>query len=223
VSPRREVRVRRPRVAASALLAGSAVLAGLSIALAAPASAHDELVSSSPPEGATVSAPGALTLTYSEDLVDSGFRVVVRGPDGTVDGDVRLAGSRLLDRFARPLAPGPYDVVWRVVSADGHPISGRLAFRVRRPAPSRTPSTSASATSVASPSATSASSSAVASPSSTTPAASTSQATQPQSSGGSSGGTGGGRLLTVGLVAAVVAAGAGALAAARRARGGPGA
>jgi methionine-rich copper-binding protein CopC len=197
------------------MLAG---LVGLSAALAAPASAHDELVSSSPPAGATVRAPDALTLTYSEALVDTGFRVVVRGPDGAVDGDVRLAGARLVDRFAAPLAAGPYDVVWRVVSADGHPISGRLSFTVRRsPTPSTTSSPSAATTS-ASPSAAASATPSSASPAPSSPAPSSS-AGQPQSSVGS----GRSGLLTVGLIAAVLAAGAAALAAARRTRGGPGA
>src|SRR5919112_2285795 len=90
-----------------------APVAGLAIALAPAANAHDELVSSSPDDGARVSAPRALTLNYSESLVDTGFRVVVRGPDGPVDGEVELSGARLVDRFSAPLSPGSYDVVWR--------------------------------------------------------------------------------------------------------------
>jgi methionine-rich copper-binding protein CopC len=212
VSSRRRPLARRRR--GTAVLAGLAGLSGLSIALAAPASAHDELVSSSPAAGATVDAPSALTLTYSEALVGTGYRVVVRGPDGRVDGDASLSGTRLVNRFASPLPAGPYDVVWRVVSADGHPISGRLSFTVRR-------SASAPATTSPTPTASSTSSTTTAAPS-TTPAPSTPPSTAPTDPL-SSGSSGGGRLLTFGLIAAVLAAGAGALAAARRTRGGPGA
>jgi methionine-rich copper-binding protein CopC len=187
-------------------------LAALSVALAGPASAHDELVSSSPASGATVAAPTALTLTYSEALVSTGYRVVVRGPGGEVGGDVGLAGTRLVDRFAGPLSAGAYDVLWRVVSADGHPISGRLSFTVRRAA---TPSPSATATSSGPPATSSSTSSAAAGPPTST--SSTSSAASAPSAPSSGGGRN--RLLTVGLIAAVLAAGA-ALLGARR-RGGP--
>jgi copper resistance protein C len=185
-------------------------LAGLSLALAAPASAHDELVSSSPKSGATVAAPTALTLTYSEALVPTGYRVVVRGPGGQVRGNVALAGTRLVEQFSSPLAAGAYDVVWRVVSADGHPISGRLSFTVRgATAPSRPAATAPSSAASSVPPSSSSSAAAEPSPTSST----TSAPSAPSAGGGRS------RLLTVGLIAAVLAAGA-ALLGARR-RGGP--
>jgi len=197
-------RSRRPSTwtaARTAALVGLlAPVAALCVALAPPASAHDELLSSSPEDGARVAPPRALTLTYSESLVDTGFRVVVRGPGGRVGGDVRLSGDRLVQRFETPLPPGPYDVVWRVVSADGHPISGRLSFTVRAAASSTsTSSTTRSATS----------STSVPSPTVTpsTPGA-----------GADDGGSGrGGLVLTVGLAAVVAAA---AAAAVSRRRGG---
>jgi methionine-rich copper-binding protein CopC len=192
-------------------------LAGLSVALAGPASAHDELVSSSPASGATVAAPTALTLTYSEPLVATGYRVVVRGPGGQVGGNVGLAGTRLVDQFASPLPAGPYDVVWRVVSADGHPISGRLSFTVRGTAtPSGSTASAAPTTPATSSTAPSTTSSAAAAPS-PTPTSSTSSASSAPAAPASSGGRS--RLLTVALIAAVLAAGA-ALLGARR-RGGP--
>ena len=191
------------RARAAAVVGMLPPLAGLGLALAPTASAHDELVSSSPDDGARVTAPRALTLTYSESLVDTGFRVVVRGPDGPVDGEVELSGARLVDRFSAPLSPGSYDVVWRVVSADGHPISGRMSFTVRAAA---TPSTTSESTS-ASPSSTATSSAPSPSASSSTPAAGP---TNPESGRG-------GLALGVALVAAVAVAVAAAVT--RRVRG----
>jgi methionine-rich copper-binding protein CopC len=180
------------------------LLAALSGGLAPAAWAHDELVSSSPRSGATVAPPGALTLTYSERLVDTGYRVVVRGPAGVVRGDVRVDGERVVSRFPRPLAAGPYDVVWRVVSADGHPVSGRLSFTVRAPAGASGNPTSSSPSVTSSASTTST----AASPSESTAAA------QPTSG---TGGSGRGALVAAIVVAALVA-GAAALALSRRNR-----
>jgi copper resistance protein C len=188
---------RPSRRRAAALLGVLAPTAALGIALAPPASAHDELVSSSPDDGARVASPRALTLTYSESLVGTGFRVVVRGPDGRVGGDVRLSGARLVQRFDTPLAPGPYDVVWRVVSADGHPISGRLSFTVRGAA-SASPTSSSSSSSAATSSA----------PTSSAPASSAPSVSPSTANAGSDGGGSGrgGLVLTVGLAAVVAAA-----------------
>ncbi|HKG52244.1 MAG TPA: copper resistance protein CopC [Actinomycetales bacterium] len=199
-----------------------ALLTALSLALAPAANAHDELVSSSPGSGDTVAPPGALTLTYSERLVDTGYRVVVRGPSGEVRGDVRVSGDQVVTRFAEPLAAGPYDVVWRVVSADGHPVSGKLSFRVRavatpsaspRPAsPSGSARTSATASpATTSPSSTSASSSAAA----PTSAASSSPTTGARPTSGTGGRSG----LVLGVVVAAVVAAAAALGLSRRNRG----
>src|SRR3954452_5977910 len=119
------------RAAGRRALGAMAVLALLtapSLALAPAASAHDELVSSSPGSGDTVAPPGALTLTYSERLVDTGYRVVVRGPSGEVRGDVRVSGDQVVTRFAQPLAAGPYDVVWRGGSGGGPPGGGQASF-----------------------------------------------------------------------------------------------
>src|SRR5689334_5698508 len=131
----------RPRSVLAAVLALLTALAGLAVAGAPAASAHDELVSSSPSDGARVTAPTALTLTYSESLIRTGYRVVVRGPGGRVDGDVRLSGAKVVHRFTGPLPAGSYDVSWRVVSADGHPIAGTLSFTVRRAAAATATST----------------------------------------------------------------------------------
>jgi methionine-rich copper-binding protein CopC len=198
---------RRRTAGASAVLV---LLAALWVALAPTASAHDELVSSSPGSGDTVAAPDALTLTYSESLIDTGYRVVVSGPDGAVPGDVRVSGERVVERFRQPLAAGAYDVLWRVVSSDGHPISGKLSFTVRAARTASPTSTAAASPTSSSP----ASSSATAPTTSASPTPSGSP-TPPSETGG----LGAGGVLAV--VAAALVAAATALALARRNRGAP--
>jgi hypothetical protein len=83
-------------------------------------------------------------LTFSADVLELGTTVIVRGSDGAdlPVGATAVTGTNV-EVALPPLAPGDYSVVWRVVSADGHPISGTFDFGVDGPAPS-TPSESAS-------------------------------------------------------------------------------
>ena len=125
--------------------------AGLLLALGAePASAHDELRSSTPADGATLaSAPPQVVLTFEEPPVALGAQVVVTGPDGAVSaGASRLDGDAVVTDV-RPGAPaGRYRVEWRVTSDDGHPVSGSFGFTAQAPA-AGTPSAAAASPSTA--------------------------------------------------------------------------
>jgi len=125
-------------------------LAALTVAGSAlPASAHAELISSDPESGAVLdSAPDAVTLTFEDDLRPEGRALVVTAPDDervdrrstlTVDGPVM---SVTLDPLT---TSGVYRVAYRVVSADGHPVSGEYTFTYQEPVGS-SPSAPASAT-----------------------------------------------------------------------------
>ncbi|MFF1723640.1 copper resistance CopC/CopD family protein [Streptomyces sviceus] len=116
------------------------VLAALLCALlgaAQPASAHTELVSSSPKDGATpAKAPDHLTLTFDEAVDLARVRVL------TVDGDRLPVARTAKDNVVRVAlgspADGKFAVVWSVVDEeDGHASSGRIAFAVGA-APART-------------------------------------------------------------------------------------
>lgn len=108
------------------------LLAASFTAGAAPASAHSALVSSDPAADSTVSVPlDRVTLTFSEAPLaglDAGLRIEVRdGSDRDVSsGSVEVAGTAMSK--AVTLADGPYRVVWRYVSPDGHPITGEYGF-----------------------------------------------------------------------------------------------
>lgn len=96
------------------------------------AQAHDELLSTDPADGATVDVLQELTLTFSGDIAEVGAQLVITAPDGTevADGDPQVRGTDLVQPLS-DVVPGDYEVVWRVTSSDGHPISGTFAFTVQ--------------------------------------------------------------------------------------------
>lgn len=102
--------------------------------VASPASAHDELIGSDPAADAHLDAvPQELQLTFSGLLLDEpgATQVVVTDAAGaalTVDDPV-LDGTRLTQGLTGS-ASGTVTVVWRVVSSDGHPVSGEFSFTV---------------------------------------------------------------------------------------------
>jgi methionine-rich copper-binding protein CopC len=115
-------------------------------ALAAPASAHASLVGSSPAAGARLTtAPEQVKLTFNEN-VRTPSTIIVKGPSGRVStGSVRVVDNTVsIDVTIKP-APayvGRYVLAYRVVSADGHPVTAEIPFDYQPPgivaAPSHT-------------------------------------------------------------------------------------
>lgn len=112
-----------------------AVLFGL-LAAAPVSSAHAQLESSNPADGAKLrTAPKAVILVFGES-VDAGFaKVTVLGPDGRSRWEaasVRVDGARVTAPL-RELGPaGRYVIKYRVLSADGHPVSGSVGFQLTK-------------------------------------------------------------------------------------------
>jgi copper transport protein len=112
------------------LLAGLVAL----LASASPTLAHAVLVDSDPSEGAALeSAPDEAVLQFNEpvELVEGGLRV--HGADAErVDDGVTRSGEDGVIAVALPddLPDGGYLVVYRVISADAHPVSGVIGFTV---------------------------------------------------------------------------------------------
>lgn len=111
------------------------------------ASAHAQLESSDPADGATLAAlPETVSVTLNEDVGSGAVLRVLDSSGVRVDDDqVTTAGRRVLVGV-RPgsSAAGAYRIVYRLVSADGHPVSGEIGFRVQ-PADDASPSTEPSA------------------------------------------------------------------------------
>ncbi|SOE70390.1 hypothetical protein SAMN06296378_2215 [Salinibacterium xinjiangense] len=126
----------RARMSSGIRAAGAlAVAAALVLAVATPASAHDYLVSSNPEENSTITeVPESFSVTTDEALLDlskdgSGFAIEVTDADGLFYGDGCVSivdstvsvGSSLGDA-------GDYRMLWQLVSADGHTVSGEVDF-----------------------------------------------------------------------------------------------
>lgn len=114
--------------AAGLLAIALGVLAGPAL----PALAHNTVIGESPEADSTVTAqPDTVWLETSDALLDAEGATVmdVLGPDGlhyatecpTVEGAVASVPAELGPE-------GEYTVAWRVVSADGHPITGEFVF-----------------------------------------------------------------------------------------------
>ena len=115
------------------LLAVVLLCLALGLASAPAASAHDQLVSSTPATGERLSvAPSSVALKFSAPLLTLGheIRVVDAASRNWVQGDAVLARETLTQPLAPGLPEGEYQVRWRVVSSDGHPINGSYSFLV---------------------------------------------------------------------------------------------
>ncbi len=129
-----------------AALAGPAVLATLTvlglllggIALPGAAFAHNVLSGSDPADGANLDDPPArISLTFNQPVQPSFNTVTVVGPDGAQfgDGAARVKGDTV-ELSVRPLGPaGRYTIGYRVISDDGHPVTGSIGFSLTRPGP----------------------------------------------------------------------------------------
>lgn len=125
----------------------AAVAVGLTLVGAGNAAAHSELIASDPAADATVSAvPAAVTLTFNQNIESMFATVVVQG-DGdknwaTAEPDVSGAQVRAAVDGAMP--NGTYTISYRVVSADGHPITGSFQFTIAMNTGQAPPPTAAS-------------------------------------------------------------------------------
>ncbi|GAA2609179.1 copper resistance protein CopC [Actinomadura fulvescens] len=166
---------------------------------AAPASAHTALRDSDPKAKSTVESPAAITLTYNQPITLP--RVVLTDDKGGqhVSGAPKAVDNKVTQPVAGTLPNGVYTVGWRVVSADGHPVSGSYKFTVKG---SAAPSAGVVTSRAASPA----------------PAITLNQTTGPTAANEDSGGSSG--WWWIGLIALVVAGAAGGAALLRRRRTG---
>lgn len=124
---RRERARRAVGASIAALLCGVLAVVGV----AGSAEAHAVLVGTEPAPGALLDAPPAwVEVTFDEPVtIDSSSVVVIDETGATVGGEPELEGATV--RAAVPDdAEGWFAVSWRVVSADGHPLSGAWTYRV---------------------------------------------------------------------------------------------
>ncbi len=116
------------------LVAALAILVGVLALGTTAASAHATLESSSPADGQSVlTSPSEIRITFSEAVTTISGGLSVLDADGkTVDvGNSEVVGGRtLVAPISETLSDGTYVATYRVLSADGHPVSGSLLFAV---------------------------------------------------------------------------------------------
>ncbi len=117
----------RVGAASGALLFACALL----VTLAGPAAAHAVLLSTSPAaSGQVASAPASVALTFNEMPQGEFSDIHIVGPDGARrdSGHVQVLNDTVTEDLGGTRPAGTYVVDWRVVSADGHPLSGEFSF-----------------------------------------------------------------------------------------------
>ncbi|MGA4993553.1 copper resistance CopC family protein [Nonomuraea bangladeshensis] len=102
------------------------------------AQAHNVLVGSDPRDGATLTAaPGRVTLVFDQAVRQGYAQIGVTGADGSswADGDAVVAAERVSVKLKALPGGGAYVVGYRILSADGHPVTGKLTFTVASAGP----------------------------------------------------------------------------------------
>ncbi len=105
--------------------------------------AQARVVSSSPAEGAVVSGPKVLALSFSEALAPAtaGVSIVMTAMPGMANhGEMIIRNftpgwsednRKLTLTLRQPLRAGTYEVRWQGAGADGHRVTGKVSFTVR--------------------------------------------------------------------------------------------
>jgi len=118
------------RAAAVGLVSSAVLIASIAVG-PAPAFAHDELIGSNPKDGSSIPvAPKRITLYFEEPPAAGPTALTVAGPagDGLVAGPPVISGSTVYAPLDAVTNPGRYTITFRIMSDDGHPVSGTLGF-----------------------------------------------------------------------------------------------
>ena len=126
----------------SARLVGGVALAALLVfALPQTAFAHDQIIGQTPNENEVLEvAPSEITLKFTGELMDITQLAMVVDADGTdwVSGPMQVTNRTAIQPLLPDMPEGSYQVRWRVVSSDGHPISDSFEFAVGQETPGAT-------------------------------------------------------------------------------------
>ena len=96
---------------------------------------HPVLEASDPGQGATVSSPKEVRLTFTENLIARFSGLTIKDQSGRAIGPASPSVDpndkrQLIVPISTPLPPGAYDVDWHAVGADTHRVTGHFSFRV---------------------------------------------------------------------------------------------
>ncbi len=101
------------------------------------ASAHADVESTSPRNGAQLaSAPAAITFAFHESVRLAGHATRVTDGEGRrVQAKVVASGTTITITPRSALPAGRYAATWNVISQDGDEVTGSIAFTVDQPNP----------------------------------------------------------------------------------------
>jgi len=112
-----------------------AAMAGLVLAVASPALAHNTLVEALPAKDASLSAPPAEIKLRFLSALKADTKLTVTGPDSaSAIGAVKIDGKFLSAPFTAT-GGGLYTVTYELVSDDGHPVKNSYTFTLAAPPP----------------------------------------------------------------------------------------
>ncbi len=102
------------------------------------ATAHAQSVKSFPTKNQIVKvAPTSAWIMFNENILTlegkaKNYLQVVDSKKQRVDlGDYRISRSKISVNLGKNLKPGKFQLMYRVVSADGHPLTGSIPFIYR--------------------------------------------------------------------------------------------
>lgn len=123
------------------LLAALATLL-LIVGFATGASAHAALVAVEPASGSMLSvAPKAVELRFNEAVTPGAIRLIDGAGRARDDARVNASGEIISVAMPPDLPQGTAVVSYRVISQDGHPVSGSVIFSIGMPTATEPPAT----------------------------------------------------------------------------------
>jgi methionine-rich copper-binding protein CopC len=102
-------------------------------AISTGALAHSKQETTVPMDGTTVMEVNELVLRFDQPMRVT--RIALTGSDGEIGLSSEMGTDAVTEYVATPeshVAPGNYEVEWRGLAADGHPMQGGYSFTVDR-------------------------------------------------------------------------------------------
>lgn len=110
--------------------------------------AHTGIESSNPEDGSTITEElNTVTLTFETEIEETSSFELQNANGETVGVDnITVENNTMTGTFDQPIENGDYEVPWKIIGVDGHPIEGTFSFSVDAPEVVEEESTSEEAT-----------------------------------------------------------------------------
>ena len=97
--------------------------------------AHTGLESSTPSQGSTVTEKlEEITLTFLTKIEETSSFTVTNSSDESVEVEnITVNNNTLTGNVVESLENGPYQINWKIIGVDGHPIDGVVEFVLEAP------------------------------------------------------------------------------------------